>query len=259
MKNIVLQLEVDRVDLVGEGCNTASFIKLTKRRENNNMDFNQILGQLTPDQQAVVKSHVAGLEAKVTEAGTTATALAKAKTDLDTANATITTLNSDLAIAKAKKEETEPEETDPEKLMKSLPAGMQVIFGDIIAKQKAAETFAATLIEKQKTDEANVLIAKMKSIPVDMGELFTVVKSADEATRTILVKAAEAIEAGLLSPVGKSSPTATFSGKDAWGQIEKSAKEYQAADSKLTKDSAIAKAIAENPELYDAYMKEVRS
>ena len=268
--NIVVELNVDRVDLVGEGANTAAFIKLAKGKVENKMNLEQILTAIAPEHSAVIKSHIDTLESNITKSATDLTtanatvatktaelataeaALAKAKADLEKVEA-------DLVIAKKAPAKAPTSDDDLDAVIKGLPENMQGVLSGIIAKQKAAEAIAADLIAKQKDAEALVLVSKMKSIPVEESVLTAVVKSADKDTLDVLMKSAEAIEKGMLTPVGKSTPNTSFAGGTAWAAITKAAKVITDADSTISNDSAIAKAITANPDLYNAYLKEVNN
>lgn len=50
----------------------------------------------------------------------------------------------------------------------------------------------------------------------------------------------------------------SFDADSGMGRIEQAAKQYQAEDATLTREAAIAKAVSEDPTLYDAYLKEAR-
>src|SRR5690606_31951851 len=87
--NLLMDLVVDRVDLVDEGANSAAFIKLYKRKEmETGMDFNEIISKLKPEHAEVIQEEIAKAKAEVpeeiaTELSDTKEALEKSKAELE--------------------------------------------------------------------------------------------------------------------------------------------------------------------------------
>lgn len=259
----LLDLVIDRVDLVDEGANSAAFIELYKRREKSKpMEFNEILSKMKPEHAKVVTD---AIEAKDAE-------LAKAREDLDAANqsiadkdAELNTANDALAKANAELEALKAEQPtgegveksatiDETELLKSMPEAAREVFLKMRAQKDAAEEQVRKAAEKQAEDEAIAKAASLKAIPVDQAKLVGVVKGCTPEMLEILTLANSAIEAAVLGEVGKSAGNgASTTDPDAWAEIEKKASEIQARDS-VTKEKAISIAVSENPELYKRYI-----
>lgn len=249
MFNILLDLEVDRVDLVDEGANSQAFIKLYKRKETDkDMDFAQILAKLKPEHAAIVKDELAKAKAEVPEEvqkrltelendkQALSTELAKAKEDLQA------------HVAKGKSE------TDAlEEVLKSADPIVQEVVKSLKARTEAAEAATRELINKAKQEEAIAKAKELKALPVEEDKLVEVLKSVTPEVYEILKSAAKAVEeASIFQEVGKSK--GSEGGSDAWARIEKKASEIQKRDG-ITFEAAVSKAITENKELYREYLE----
>jgi hypothetical protein len=77
-----------------------------------------------------------------------------------------------------------------------------------------------------------------------------------DALTTVLAAANEAIsQGGLLSEIGVSG---TFDAESGMGRIEQVASVLQSENTDLTREAAIAKAVTDDPSLYDIYNEERR-
>jgi hypothetical protein len=253
MPNLILDLMVDRVDLVDEGANSEAFIKLYKRKENEPaMKFEDILKSLKPEHVAVVETELAKAKGEIPEE--TVLELAKAKTDLDTAQTELARVTKEQEVAKSK--DSEP---DFEEVLKSLDPSVQEVFKSLKAQKDAAEQVARDAADKAATEEAVSKAKELKSLPVEEARLVEVMKGITPEIHEILKAANQAIEdGGLFDEVGKSKDKAKTtndgSADQAWTEIEKKAGEIKTRDS-ITFEAAISKAIMENPELYKEYLK----
>jgi hypothetical protein len=252
----LLDLVVDRVDLVDEGANSAAFIELYKRKEKSEpMDFNEILSKMKPEHAEVVSKAFEDKDAE----------LAKARDDLSAATqeladktSALTEANDALAKANAELEtlkSNEPAGASEEELLKSMPEGARELFQKMRAQKEAAEEQVRKAAEEQAEAEAVAKAAGLKAIPVEQSKLVGIVKSCTPEMMEVLTLANNAIEAAVLGEVGKNKGNGAATGTaDAWEQIEKKAQEIAERDG-VTKEKAISKAVQENPDLYREYLE----
>lgn len=256
-------LKINRVDLVPEGANSAAFVTLFKGKELKPVDFEELMHKMKPEYATVINEHVS--------------ALLKAKDESDaalsTANATIASLQTDLEKAKQDKEAAEAaaeeakkatEGTTPfdedEQLAKSiegLDPQVREYFERITKQKDAAEEIAKAALAKEKHVEAEAKAEELKALPVEKAKLVDFIeKSNDTAGIEMLSAIAKGIEATVLTEVGKSNATNTFtaSAEGAWGKIEASAKDI-AKSRNISKEAAVAVVISEQPDLYREYLK----
>lgn len=256
-------LKINRVDLVPEGANSAAFVTLFKGKELKPVDFEELMHKMKPEYATVINEHVS--------------ALLKAKDESDaalsTANATIASLQTDLEKAKQDKEAAEAaaEEAkkategttsfdEDEQLAKSiegLDPQVREYFERITKQKDAAEEIAKAALAKEKRAEAEAKAEELKALPVEKAKLVDFIeKSNDTAGIEMLSAIAKGIEATVLTEVGKSNATDTFtvSAEDAWGKIEASAKDI-AKSRNISKEAAVAAVISEQPDLYREYLK----
>lgn len=251
MPNLLLDLDVDRVDLVDEGANSAAHIRLYKRKEQDiQMDYNEVISKMKPEHAELVTAEIAKAKQEVPKE--TADALTAATEALAKANETIkeqeTKLKEAEEVAKAKPS-TEPNMED---VIKSLDPAVQEIFKSMKAQKEAAEEAARIAQEAKEQEEAVAKAKEFKAIPVEEAKLVAVVKGASADVIEVLKAANAAIEnAGDFTEVGKGKGTAGST--DAWTAIEKKADEIVKRDA-VTKQKAISVAIKENPELYREYL-----
>lgn len=276
----LLDLVVDRVDLVDEGANSAAFIELYKRKETcENMNFDEILSKLKPEHAEVVQKAFDDANAEIE----------KMRNDLDEANRTIadkdaeiTSVNEELAKARTDievmksaectcggeaddegkckecgkliKKSAAPSEED---ILKSMPEAAREMFAKMKAQKEAAEETVRKAAEEKAEAEAVAKAASLKAIPVAQDKLVSIVKSASEEVIDLLTTINAAIENTVLDEVGKNKGNgANLNGrdtKDAWAEIEAKADEIAKRDG-VTIEKAISKAVSENPELYRKYL-----
>jgi hypothetical protein len=272
MPNLLFELEVNRVDLVDEGCNSEAFIKLYKRKENT-MTLQEILEKGKPELTEVITSEIAKAKAEIPEGVTvelekakadlslSTEELAKAKADLSLsteelakAKADVKTMEDELAAAKAKSEDiNKSKELSEEEVLKSLDPTVQEIFKSIKAQKLAAEEIVKSLQAQKLNDEAIVKAKELKNLPVDQDKLVDIAKSASDEIYEVLKAANKALEnAGIFKEVGKGGNGDDIAGT-AWEKIAKKA-EVLAETEKVTIQKATARIIKENPELYREYL-----
>lgn len=255
MPNILLDLEVNRVDLVEEGSNSEAFIKLYKRKETCDiMEFKDVLEKMKPEHVELVNAEIA--KAKDEVPATVVEELAKAKADLEIAATEVAKAKEDLAKVSTDLEEiTKAKEAtaSEEDVIKSLDPEVQKIFKSLQTQKVAAEEVAKSLQEQKLTDEAVAKASGLKNLPVEQSKLVEIVKSASVEVYEVLKAANKTLEdAGIFQEVGKSSTDTK--GTDAWDTINKKAEQLVESE-KITIQKAIAKVIKEEPELYREYLK----
>ena len=142
---------------------------------------------------------------------------------------------------------------------------------EIVELFKAAEERAAVAEEIAKAERENRLqrefiekAATYDSLPVETATFGSVLKDASEnmdadtydALTTVLAAANEAIsQGGLMNEIGVSG---TFDAESGMGRIEQVASVLRSENPDLTREAAIAKAVTDDPSLYDIYNEERR-
>lgn len=265
MPYILEDLIIDRVDLVDEGANSAAFIEVFKRKEQENpMELSEILSKMKPEHAAVIQG---ALDEKDTE-------VSKLRGELDTANGTISeqasqinTLNDELAKAKECPEEPEKdpedegqvEETDKSasfdetEVLKSMPEGIREEYLKMRAQKEAAEEQVRKAAEEKAHNEAVAKAATLKALPVEQDVLVDIIKSADSRVIDVLTTVATAIDGTVLDEVGKSVKKSADVPDTAWGKIEAEAAKVAESEG-VTKQKAISLVIKRMPELYKEYL-----
>lgn len=271
MPNLLLELEVNRVDLVEEGSNSEAFIKLYKRKEScDNMTLNEILEKMKPEHAAIFNEAITKAKedavAPITEELTKSKAdlevatseVAKIKSELDALTVEVTKTKEDLTKATTDLEAITKAKADAEKnlseeeVIKSLDPVVQEVFKSMKAQKLAAEEVVKNLQEKQLNNEAIAKSKEIQCLPVDAAKLVEIAKSATTEVFEILKAASKALEtAGIFKPVG--SGKETIGGTGAWEKIEKKA-EAIAELEKITIQKAIATVIRTEPALYKEYL-----
>lgn len=254
--NLVFDLVVDRVDLVDEGANSEAFIKLYKRKENT-MSFEEIMKSIKAEHIDVINAEIAKAKSEVPES--TVTELAKAKQDVENAIAELAKAKTDMQAAMDAKNKLEEElackgcgDSKEEDVLKNLDPAVQDIVKSLKADKLAAEMFAKQLNDQKVQAEAIAKAKELKAIPVEESKLIEIVKGASPEILEVLKAASDIIEnSPSFSEVGKSKGSDS---SDAWSKIEKKASEYKVADSTLTVQQSLSKAIKENPDLYREYL-----
>lgn len=242
--NLLMDLVVDRVDLVDEGANSAAFIKLYKRKEmETGMDFNEIISKLKPEHAEIIQAEIAKARAEVpeevaTELSDTKEALEKSKTELENFKEEV------------KKSKEPAQEENFEEVLKSLDPAVQKVFKSLQAQKEAAEQVAKQLKEQKEEEEAIAKAKALKALPVEEDKLVQVVKGVSDDVYKILKSAAKVLEeSDIFKEIGKSDAGTI----DAWSRIEKKAEEIAKRDG-ITVEKAISVVINENPELYKEYL-----
>lgn len=276
MAHELLDLVVDRVDLVDEGANSAAFIELYKRKETTElMNFEEVLSKMKPEHASVIQAALDAKEAEVT----------KAREDLETANQTLANKSAELdaaneELAKAKSEIEKQKDSyctcdgesddegkckvcskpkksasfDETETMKSMPKNVRDMFEKMRAQKEAAEEQVRKAAEREAEAEAVAKAASLKAIPVEQDKLVGILKSCTPEVADLLVSINSAIEATVLDEVGKNRGNGASTGsEDAWTKLEKKADEIAKRDS-VTKEKAMATALDENPDLYREYL-----
>lgn len=255
--DLVLDLVVDRVDLVDEGANSEAHIQLFKRKEKEtNMDFEQILKSMDPAQAEVIKAEVAKAKAEVP--AETAAELEKVKQDVAKAEEKYQSAFDEAEAMKSKvKELQKPDELSFEEVLKSMPADVQTVMKRLNDQKVAAEKMASELAEKALQEEAVAKADSLKALPVEKEALVKILKEATPEVVEVLKAANKAIEETVpFTEVGKDKKDTAVSTADAehaWEQIEKKA-EAISAEQKVTKQKAISIAVEQNPDLYRKYL-----
>jgi hypothetical protein len=244
--NLLIDLVVDRVDLVDEGANSAAFIKLYKRKEmETGMDFNEIISKLKPEHAEVIQAELAKAKAEVPEE--IAKELSDTKVELETLKAELEKFKEE-----AKKSKEPAQEENFEEVLKNLDPAVQKVFKSLQAQKEAAEQIAKQLQEQKEEEEAIAKARALKALPVEEEKLVQVVKGVSDDVYEILKSAAKVLEESeIFEEIGKGKGGA--SSTDAWSRIEKKADEIAKRDS-ITKEKAISVVINENPELYKEYL-----
>ena len=235
--NLLIDLVVDRVDLVDEGANSAAFIKLYKRKEmETGMDFSEIISKLKPEHAEVIQAELAKAKTEVPEE--IAKELSDTKAELEKFK------------EEAKKSKEPAQEENFEEILKSLDPAVQKVFKSLQAQKEAAEQIAKQLKEQKEEEEAIAKAKALKALPVEEEKLVQVVKSVSDDVYEILKSAAKVLEeSDIFEEVGKSNAGSI----DAWSRIEKKAEEIAKRDG-ITVEKAISVVINENPELYKEYL-----
>ena len=283
MPNMVVDLIVDRVDLVKEGANTASFIELFKRKEPINMakpeTLEEALIDLDTDKVDFIKAKISELEKANTklnaelpcECDGEANAkgickscgrkkMEKKKQVCSECGAPLAADNTTglcpactaAAAAKAKAGNAAFDETE---VTKGLPENVVAYINTLKSKQEAAESLARTAAEKAIEAEALTKAAELKSLPVNQDELVDILKTADSKTVELLSTICTALDATVLDEVGKSNAGDAHIGSDAaWSKIEAAAVTIEKSAS-CSHQKAISLAMEANPQLYRDYLK----
>lgn len=235
-QTLLVDLRLDRVDLVHTGSNTRADILLTKGKEQNAMpeDLQGLLSALKPEQAEIVKSALAAVE--------------KAKTD-------------EVAVLAAKVETLEKAAPATVTAPATTPEADAILKGaspEVLAHIEKMRGQIADLQERDAENLAKSRYAVVKAIPCEEAEMLTVLKTASPAVLTILEKAAKAIEEKVLTPVGKTGDT-NVSGATSevhYEKLAKAAKELMTKTPGITFEKAFTDACSEDPDTYAQYVKE---
>ena len=252
MPYILTDLVINRVDLVDEGADSAAFIEVFKRKEQDTqMDVSEIISKLKPEHASVVQQELDTLT-----------------TQRDSALAEVETWK-----ARCKKECDKPgcdpedddemdEMKDMEKgtgfdeaeVLKAMPEQARAMFEKMREQKEAAEEQVRKNAEEKAEATAVAKAATMKALPIEQSKLVEILKSCGPEVTELLSAASAAIDNAVLGEVGKSKGNGADAGTgDAWAKIEAKAEEIAKRDS-VTKQKAVSIAIKENPALYKEYL-----
>lgn len=253
-------LVITKVALVDEGSCSAAHIKLYKRKGGEgDMNFEQIMKSLSPEQQAIVKAEIAKNKTCTICGKAECTCKAeyeKACADKKSAEDRATAAEAELEKMKGQGTQTE------EELLKNVDPAIRALIEKSNAKAAAAEAVAKQMQEERFEAEA---ISKAKEVPnigTSADELKDVFKSLRKTDAKIcdtvfnVLKAADALIAkGGLGTSGTTGgqTLSTKSVDEAWNKIEVKAGEIAKAKS-MTKEAAISEVIKLHPEMYQAYL-----
>lgn len=253
--NLALDLIVTRVDLVGEGANSAAFIKMYKRKEQEtNMPIEEILAKMAPEHAKAIREEIAKAKAEIPEA--TAEDLAKAKEDAQAAFDENQALKAKLAeadeeMAKSKKSVT----PDFEDVIKGLDPAAQ----EMMRTMKAQRDLAEEEVRKAKADadhaEAVAKAKELDGLPVKQDKLVEIMKSASTEVVDVLKAVHTALKDGkIFEEFGKNRGDGNpADSQQAWVQMEKHAKDI-AVEEGITKEKAMGVVMKKYPDLYRQYL-----
>jgi ABC-type transporter Mla subunit MlaD len=250
LPNALLNLDIDRVDLVDEGANSAAFIKLYKRKERvKGMDLKDVLAKIKPEHAEVIESALEKAKNEVPEDVEKKVKDLKAK--LEKANKELKEATERLEKSKELKKDDNLEE-----IVKSLDGPIKEAFEKLQAQKKAAEEIAKQLQEQKEKEAALAKAKELKNLPMETEKLAGIIKNVSPEVFELLKAANEAIEKNVLGTVGDNGDNTinNSAGDDAWAKIEKKAKKL-AKEESISMEKAIAKIIDEEPELYEEYLE----
>lgn len=277
----LMDLVVDRVDLVDEGANSAAFIELYKRKETiNPMDFEAILGLMKPEHASVIKGVIDAKDADIAKArgdlDTANQSLAGKEVELNEANEALAKANAEIETLKAKdycecdgeadedgkcKSCHKPKKSasfDETETLKSMPEHMRSMFLKMRAQKEAAEEQVRKANEEKAEAAAVAKAASLKALPVEQSKLVGILKSCSPEIVDILTTINSAIETTVLEEIGKNKGNGAATGApatsdEAWEQLEKKAADIAKRDN-ITVEKAMGVALTENPDLYREYL-----
>ena len=266
MATLLVDLMVDRVDLVEEGSCSVADIKLFKNKGGKPaMEFAQILEQLKPEHRAVVEAEVAKAKAEATAA--MEEELNKAKCDLEESmtkaskleatNEELAKENEELKAANESKDDEEDDAVaksnrDMEEVIKGLDPTVQAYLANLKAQKDAAEQVAKSAAAEKAKEQAIAKARELKALPVEETQLVSVIeKGMPEEIYDILKSAAKLCEESeLFKSKGSDAEGNT---EDAWAKIEAKASEIAKARN-ISREKAVGAVIKEFPEMYTEYL-----
>lgn len=268
MPNLAIDLEVTRVDLVDEGANTAAFIKLYKRKEqDNHMPIDEILAKMQPEHAQVIRDEIAKAattpkiddpEDKIDggvdeEKEDLKKSLEATKEELQKANDLYQSTFDELETMKAA--EVAKSKPNFEDVIKGLEPAAQELMKSLKLAKDTAEEEVRKAKAKELHDEAVIKAKDLSNLPVEQDKLVEVLKNASAEVVEVLKVANKAIkDGGIFEEVGKRGDQgAPSDAQQAWAQIEKKADEI-AKREKITREKAVGIAVRENADLYKAYL-----
>lgn len=255
----MVDMDIDRVDLVKEGADDNAFIKYYKDREGGpKMTFKEIIAKLKPEDKQIIEAEVEAQFAKAKEKVEKEFPPAAKKKEGEEDDK-----EGEEKAPKGKKKE-EPKEGE-EDFFKSLDPRVKAMFETISAKAEAAEAVAKSLVAKELDTEAVAKAKEVAGIGADEAKLVEIYKSLQDTDPALCTEvfnifktAANVKEAGseIFETVVKTKGQDT-SGGSAWEKIMAEATEVAKAKG-TTEASAISEVVKAKPELYREYLKELR-
>ena len=254
MPYILTDLVIDRVDLVDEGANSAAFIEVFKRKEQDTqMDVSEIISKLKPEHASVIQQELDTLTRQRDDALATIETLKGRCKKEDGKECDKPGCDDDMDDTDDMEKGTGFDETE---VLKSMPEQARAMFEKMREQKEAAEEQVRKNAEEKAEAEAIAKAATMKSLPIEQSKLVEILKGCSADIVELLTAASAAIDATVLNEVGKSKSNGAASASadgDAWSKIEAKAEEIAKRDS-ITKQKAVSVAIKENPELYKEYL-----
>lgn len=257
MPNYLFDLEVDRVDLVDEGANSAAHIMFFKNKGGNEMDAQQIIGALKPEHKQVVEAYIE----KAKEDAATEACKAKEKTDdtlkadleaakgeVEKAKTTISTLEAEVEDLK-KSKVAKSNEVDFEEVLKGMDPAAAEVIKKMKADNEAHAIEVAKMKEEKATQEAVAKANTLKALPIEQTKLAEIIKKGIDAD---LLNALESIaqvceNSDLFKAKGTGATNADA--LDSWEAVDAKAAEIAKAKS-VSIEKARAQILKENPDLY---------
>lgn len=263
MPNLMIDLTVDRVDLVDEGANSAAHICLFKSKGGkNSMTYEEILAKMKPEHREVVEAELDKAKCEVPEEAQKKIEQAdELQKQLDEANEKLENTEDELNKAKEELEAQEVAkskgEPEFEDVLKGLDPSVQEVFKSMQAAKEAAEAEVAKAKEAKQHEEAVAKAKELKGLPTEEEKLVEAIKKGIEPEVLAILKAASTAleESGLFKSQGsdaKEDKEAT--GDDAWAVIETKA-EAVAKSKGMSMAKAIDTVLKENPDLYNRYIQ----
>lgn len=288
MPNLISSLIIDRVDLVDEGANSASFIELFKRKESKEaMDVKEIISKMKPEHAEVVQTTLDTMQKSIDastvlyeevtkERDTANVALEGANTALEEANTALEKAKNVIALYKAadyctcdgdededgvcescnkpKGKAVDKAGFDEEETLKSMPEAARELFYKMRDQKNAAEEAVRKAKEAEEHAEAVSKAATLKSLPIETEKLVSLIKGGSPELIECLTTINTAIDGVVLNEVGKSKGADVAD--SSWAKIEAEAEVIAKRDG-ISKQKAITAVLKEKPELYNEYLKEV--
>jgi ABC-type transporter Mla subunit MlaD len=232
-KNAIVDLDLSAIALCNEGANSRAHILLTKRKENQTMNFDEIMKALIPEQAAVITAHIAELT--------------KSKDD------TISDLTANVATLKTNVETMQKAKTNTEEDI------LKAASPEIKAMVEKLQNSVSGLVAAQEEVIAKERFNLVKAIPAEEEELKSILKSASPAVFEVLKKAANAIEASLVAKGSNAGGDMSkeSSADEAYNSLAKTAKTIMAETAGITFERAFTMACEKDAKVYKAYTKGV--
>ena len=249
MINLLEDLVITRVDLVDEGANAESFIKIFKRRGEGgtSMKLEDILKSLEEEQAATVKS---AIEAAIAERDAAAEKLAEAEAE-------VVRLEGELEKAQ------EPEVLDEEEdVLKKVSPEVKALIEKARLQAQTAENEVKKMLDREADREAIAKAKQIEGLGSTTEEMTGVMKALSGTNKDLadkvfnILKTAHKVveESKAFVEVGKQHDSQLGDADAAWALIESKAGEIAKARG-ITKEAAVHEAISENPDLYKQYVE----